>query len=196
MLARLDSIGELENTIVVVSGDNGMPFPRCKATLYDSGTRVPLAVCWGSRVKGNRKVADFVSLCDFAPTFLEAAGLKPGNDMTGRSLMPLLTSDKGRARSCTTSSMPSRGTSITRQKRPKIRFLARCIQISAQSACRAAARGSMSKPILPRSMRRTKNMAAIGSFLNGSANNSAQARQAVLSGLRHLSAARALVRAA
>ena len=55
---------------------------------------MPLAVRWGAKVKGERKVADFVSLCDFAPTFLEAAGLKPGQEMTGRSLMPLLTSDK------------------------------------------------------------------------------------------------------
>lgn len=94
IIAKLEEIGELDNTILVVSGDNGMPFPRCKGTLYDLGTRVPLAVRWGAKVKRDRKAADFVSLCDFAPTFLEAAGLKPDQDMTGRSLMPLLTSDE------------------------------------------------------------------------------------------------------
>ncbi|MDA0281922.1 MAG: sulfatase-like hydrolase/transferase [Planctomycetota bacterium] len=94
IVARLKSIGELDNTIIVVSGDNGMPFPRCKATLYDQGTRVPLAVRWGSQVKGQRQVADFVSLCDLAPTFLEAAGIKPSEQMTGRSLLPLLASAK------------------------------------------------------------------------------------------------------
>ncbi len=94
VLTRLESMGELENTIVVVSGDNGMPFPRCKATLYDLGTRVPLAVRWGAKVKGGRTATDFVNLCDFAPTFLEAAGLKPGKSMTGKSLLPLLRSDK------------------------------------------------------------------------------------------------------
>jgi arylsulfatase A-like enzyme len=93
VLTTLETMGELDNTILVVSGDNGMPFPRCKGTLYDLGTRVPLAVRWGAKVAPNRKVTDFVSLCDFAPTFLEAAGLKPGKDMTGRSLLPLLTSD-------------------------------------------------------------------------------------------------------
>ena len=90
VLTRLEAMGELDNTIIVVSGDNGMPFPRCKATLYDLGTRVPLAVRWGAKVKGNRTVEDFVSLCDFAPTFLEAAGLQPGKAMTGRSLLPIL----------------------------------------------------------------------------------------------------------
>ena len=92
VLAALERIGELDNTIIVVSGDNGMPFPRCKGTLYDRGTRVPLAVRWGTRVEGDRRVTDFVSLCDFAPTFLEAVGLKPGEDMTGRSLLPVLES--------------------------------------------------------------------------------------------------------
>ena len=92
IIARLDAMGELENTLVVVSGDNGMPFPRCKATLYDQGTRVPLAVRWGARVQGQRQVSDFVSLCDLAPTFLEAAGLAPSAQMTGQSLMPLLLS--------------------------------------------------------------------------------------------------------
>ena len=69
IMARLEAMGELDNTIVVVSGDNGMPFPRCKATLYDQGTRVPLAIRWGAKVKADRTVTDFVSLCDLAPTF-------------------------------------------------------------------------------------------------------------------------------
>ena len=93
IVARLEALGELDNTILVVSGDNGMPFPRCKATLYDQGTRVPLAIRWGTKVQGHRQVDDFVSLCDLAPTFLEAAGLRPSLEMTGRSLMPLLESE-------------------------------------------------------------------------------------------------------
>lgn len=94
LLARLEKTGELENTIVVVSGDNGMPFPRCKATLYDTGTRVPLAIRWGDHIESGRAVTDFVSLCDLAPTFLEAAGLPPAAPMTGKSLLPVLTSGK------------------------------------------------------------------------------------------------------
>jgi arylsulfatase A-like enzyme/outer membrane protein assembly factor BamB len=91
IVERLTAMDELENTILVVSGDNGMPFPRCKATLYDQGTRVPLAIRWGNRVQvAGRKSTSFVSLCDLAPTFLEAAGLTPPEAMTGRSLLPLL----------------------------------------------------------------------------------------------------------
>lgn len=94
VLSKLEKMGELENTIVVVSGDNGMPFPRSKATLYDPGTRVPLAVRWGNKIKGGRTVQDFVTLCDFAPTFLQAAGLEPDESMTGNSLLPILLSGK------------------------------------------------------------------------------------------------------
>jgi len=86
ILDQLKKAGELENTLIVMSGDNGMPFPRAKATLYDTGTRVPLVVRWGKQIKGGRKVIDFVSLCDLAPTFLEAAGIAPPKAMTGRSL--------------------------------------------------------------------------------------------------------------
>lgn len=87
IVSRLETEGELENTIVIMAGDNGMPFPRCKATLYDLGTRVPLAIRWGSNASRGTKVMDFVSLCDLAPTILEAAKVAPPSAMTGQSLM-------------------------------------------------------------------------------------------------------------
>ena len=90
----IEKAGELDNTIIVMTGDHGMPFPRCKGNLYDSGTRVPLAISWGSQVKGNRKVSDFVNLVDLAPTFLQAAGVEIPSEMTGRSLINLLKSGK------------------------------------------------------------------------------------------------------
>ncbi len=94
LLEILEENGELDNTLVVISGDNGMPFPRCKSNLYDMGTNVPLAVRWAARVKGGRVVEDFISLSDLAPTFLEAAGLKPTAEMTARSFLNVLTSGK------------------------------------------------------------------------------------------------------
>jgi len=87
-------MGELDNTLVVMTGDNGMPFPRCKSNLYDLGTNVPLAVRWPSRAAGGRVVEDFISLSDLAPTFLEAAGLKATKEMTGRSFLDILSSGK------------------------------------------------------------------------------------------------------
>ncbi len=89
----LEESGELDRTIVVMTSDNGMPFPRCKANLYDGGSRMPLAIRWGSRCPPGRHVDDFVSFTDFAPTFLEAAGLVVPAAMTGRSLLPVLVSD-------------------------------------------------------------------------------------------------------
>jgi len=89
----LEEIGELENTIIVVTGDHGMPFPRCKSNNYDSGARVPLAIRWGSHIKKTGRVLDdFVSFTDLAPTFLELAGVEIPQVMTGKSLVNLLES--------------------------------------------------------------------------------------------------------
>jgi len=90
MLQLLEQAGQLDNTIVVMTSDNGFPFPRAKATCYDAGTKMPLAIRWPARVRTGHTVDDFINLTDLAPTFLEAAGLSPSPEMTGRSLMPLL----------------------------------------------------------------------------------------------------------
>jgi len=92
MLQELEALGELENTIVVVTGDNGMPFPRAKANLYEYGVRVPLAIRWGERVKPGRTADDLISFVDLAPTFLDAAGVTPPAEMTGKSLLGSLAS--------------------------------------------------------------------------------------------------------
>ncbi len=92
ILRELERIGELANTIVVMTSDNGMPFPRCKATLYDMGTKVPLVVRWPNRIATGRTVTDFVALQDFAPTFLESAGLRRPASMNARSLLSVLLS--------------------------------------------------------------------------------------------------------
>jgi uncharacterized sulfatase len=91
MLALLEERGELENTLIVITGDNGLPFPRAKANLYAHGLHVPLAMRWGAAVPGGRTLTDFVSFVDLAPTFLEAAGLQPLPQQAGRSLLPILT---------------------------------------------------------------------------------------------------------
>lgn len=90
LLQALEATGRASNTLVVITADNGWPFPRSKANLYDSGTRQPLAIRWPAKIRGGRKSDDFVNLADLAPTFLEAAGLKPLPEMTGLSLLPLL----------------------------------------------------------------------------------------------------------
>lgn len=94
LLQLLEKSGRLDNTIVVMTGDNGWPFPRCKANVYDGGTRQSLAVRWRARVKPGQVSDEFVNLMDLAPTFLEAAGLKPLPDMTGRSFLGVLIGEK------------------------------------------------------------------------------------------------------
>jgi uncharacterized sulfatase len=94
MLDTLEKIGELDNTLIVVTSDNGMPFPRCKASCYEFGIHMPLAIRWGNKVKPGRVVNDFVSFIDFAPTLLEAAGFPVPKNMIGKSLMPILQSDR------------------------------------------------------------------------------------------------------
>lgn len=94
LLARLEQAGELDNTMIVVSGDHGGPgFPHGKCDLYDFGCSVPLAIRWKG-ARGGRVVDDLVSLTDLAPTILEIAGLEPTANMTGRSLVPMLKSDR------------------------------------------------------------------------------------------------------
>lgn len=82
MLSILEKTGELDNTIIVVTSDNGMPFPRVKGHMYDYDNHLPLAIMWKNHIiSPGRKITDFVSFIDFAPTFLEAAGVDPKNSM-------------------------------------------------------------------------------------------------------------------
>ena len=93
LLDELQQAGQLENTLIVISGDHGPPgFPHGKCNLYDFGTAVSLAIA-GPGVRGGRVVDDFVNLPDLAPTFLEAGGLDVPDVMTARSLWPVLKSD-------------------------------------------------------------------------------------------------------
>lgn len=93
-LALIGEMGQLENTIVIICSDNGWQMPRGLANLYDAGTKIPLIISWPDNFKGGRKITDFVSLNDFAPTLLEIAGIEIPEGMTAKSLLPILKSDK------------------------------------------------------------------------------------------------------
>jgi len=96
MLSYLEEIGELENTIVIVTSDNGMAFPRAKANGYEYGIHVPFAVRFPKEFPGGRIVTDPTSFADLAPTILELTetssnGMLP---MSGKSLVKTLKSKK------------------------------------------------------------------------------------------------------
>lgn len=97
MLAILEDRGELDNTLVLVSSDNGMPFPRAKGQEYYYSNHLPLAAMWGEGIRNpGRTVSDMVGFIDFAPTFLEVAGVSHGDSgmapITGRSLTDIFSS--------------------------------------------------------------------------------------------------------
>jgi arylsulfatase A-like enzyme len=99
MLATLEKREQLSHTIIVMTSDHGMPFPRCKSQEYEYSNKVPMAVMWPEGiVKPGRTVKDMVSFIDFAPTFLELAGI-PYEDSNmksspGRSLTDIMFSKK------------------------------------------------------------------------------------------------------
>ena len=67
---------QLDNTLVIVTADNGMPFPRCKGQEYERSNHLPMAIMWKRGIRNpGRTVDDFVSFIDLAPTFIEVAGL-------------------------------------------------------------------------------------------------------------------------
>lgn len=90
LIDHLAEIGELDNTLVIVTSDNGMPFPRAKANLYDYGTRVPLILHWPAGIGSPGRQASLASLIDLAPTILGAAGLEAPTSMDGDNLLPII----------------------------------------------------------------------------------------------------------
>lgn len=75
MLSILEEKGELENTLIMVTSDNGMPFPRVKGQKYEHSNHLPLAVMWKDGInKPGRIVDDYVSFIDIAATFVDVAG--------------------------------------------------------------------------------------------------------------------------
>lgn len=103
LLQTIDDLGLRENTLVVLTSDNGginnLTYPgktrlkMGKGWLYDGGLRVPLIVRWPGKVQPGTTNRSRVTHTDFFPTFLEAAGISidPDHPSDGESLVPLLT---------------------------------------------------------------------------------------------------------
>jgi uncharacterized sulfatase len=93
ILTYLEEIGELDNTIVIVTADNGMPFPRAKANCYDYGVHVPLAIRYPKAIKSGSVSKTPVGFIEIAPTILEVTNTTPVNMMpiTGQSIWNIIT---------------------------------------------------------------------------------------------------------
>ncbi len=97
VLETLRTRNLLENTIVVVTSDHGMPFPRVKGNQYENANHIPMALLWKGKSK-SKVVNDYISFIDLAPTFLDAAGIdwiaSGMHPATGKSLMNIIVSEK------------------------------------------------------------------------------------------------------
>jgi len=76
LLAELEASGQANNTLVIVTSDHGMPFPRVKGHTFDDAHHIPFIACWPvGIVRPGRRVAEFINFIDMAPTFLELFGI-------------------------------------------------------------------------------------------------------------------------
>ncbi|MGB0175781.1 MAG: sulfatase family protein, partial [Owenweeksia sp.] len=93
LMAYLDSTGLVENTIVVYTSDQGFYLGEHgwfdKRFMYEESFRTPLIVRWPGKIKAGTVDDHLVQNLDFAPTFLDAAGVQVPGDMQGRSLLPV-----------------------------------------------------------------------------------------------------------
>ncbi|MEZ6087756.1 MAG: sulfatase [Pirellulaceae bacterium] len=94
MMSLIEQGGDFDNTIFIVTSDNGMPFPRAKANCYEHGIHVPLAVCWKEKVPGGRTSDDLVGFVDLTALIYEASGVASpqSKPIVGSSILSLLTS--------------------------------------------------------------------------------------------------------
>lgn len=99
MIDELERRGLLDDTLIIVTSDHGMPFPRAKGYAYRDSNHVPLAVRWPRGIKKpGRVIDDFVDFTDLAPTILDYAGIDPSaggmQPITGKSWRPILESER------------------------------------------------------------------------------------------------------
>jgi arylsulfatase A-like enzyme len=94
VLDALDKAGLGRNTIVVYTSDQGFFLGDHglfdKRFMYEESIRMPFLVRWPAAITAGARIDAMGLNVDFAPTFLDAAGLPPSPDMQGRSLVPVL----------------------------------------------------------------------------------------------------------
>jgi arylsulfatase A-like enzyme len=94
VLDALDQAGLGRNTIVIYTSDQGFFLGDHglfdKRFMYEESIRMPFLVRWPAVIAPGTRVEAMGLNIDFAPTFLDAAGLAPSADMQGRSLVPVL----------------------------------------------------------------------------------------------------------
>lgn len=97
LLAHLDDIGELDNTIVIYTSDQGFMLGEHdtidKRWIYEETLRIPFIVWYPPLIDSGGTLDAMISNVDIAPTLLDMAGVATPSDMQGRSFWPMLTGE-------------------------------------------------------------------------------------------------------
>jgi uncharacterized sulfatase len=94
IVEMLKKAGELENTLIVFTADNGMPMARAKANGYDYGIHVPLYIRWDKHGQKGKVINGPTGFTDLSATVLDAAGVPVPDHYVGQSLLPLIRGEK------------------------------------------------------------------------------------------------------
>jgi len=102
VLAYLEEMGLDENTIVIYTSDQGFYLGEHgwfdKRFMYEESLRTPLLMCYPKKIEAGGEIHSMVQNIDYAPTFLDYAGIEVPSDMQGESLRPLLEGTKDKVR--------------------------------------------------------------------------------------------------
>jgi N-sulfoglucosamine sulfohydrolase len=90
VLEALDKSGQADNTLFICTTDHGIPHPRMKCNLEDSGIGVMLLIRGPGGFTGGKVIDAMVSHLDIFPTACELAGAENPNWLRGKSLLPLV----------------------------------------------------------------------------------------------------------
>ncbi|MGH1564713.1 sulfatase [Mumia sp. DW29H23] len=98
VVATLTDLGIADDTLLLVTSDNGGPYRDAnaplrggKGELYEGGIRVPLIASWPGTIRPGRHDATPTSTIDVLPTALDLAGGRPGDEFDGTSIASVLT---------------------------------------------------------------------------------------------------------
>jgi N-acetylglucosamine-6-sulfatase len=101
VLKALDEIGELENTVIIYSSDNGYFMGehtyKDKRLAYESSIRVPMIISYPKLISKNTVIDEQCLNIDLAPTILELAGINKPKYMQGESMVKLMSGKKDKS---------------------------------------------------------------------------------------------------
>lgn len=98
VLDYLDKTGQADNTVIIYCSDQGFYLGDHgwydKRWMYEESLKMPFIIRWPAKIKPGTESEHLIQNIDYAPTFLEMAGVEVPGDMDGHSLLPILRGDE------------------------------------------------------------------------------------------------------